>query len=118
MFTNARILSVSCQSVFWLLAFLWLWLAGNAGSPQPDNWLEQVRWMDALGWVALLCLCVSVACGVIRFSNARKLLLSVFFPLCSYRSLGGGHGLQKLACFASNAQPIIPADLAPATRVR
>lgn len=61
---NHRNLSLLLLLIFWPLLFGFLYVMGQAGSPQPDNWQVMSLLGDLAGLTALACLLGSIGVGV------------------------------------------------------
>ena len=65
-------LSLAFHMAFWGTALVWLGVAGEAGSPLPDNWQKLLFWSHMAEWTALLTLTASIICAVIsRWRESR-----------------------------------------------
>ena len=65
-------LSLMFHIAFWVATFVWLGVAGQAGSPLPDDWRKLLLWSHVAEWMALLTLSLSTICAVIsRWRESR-----------------------------------------------
>jgi hypothetical protein len=69
-------LSSAFQLLFWVSGFAWLCVAGEAGSPLPDNWRMVLLWSHVTEVSALLGLVASVTCAVVLWVRESKLSIA------------------------------------------
>lgn len=69
-------LSIAFQLLFWASGFAWLRIAGEAGSPLPDNWKVLLLWSHVAEASALLGLVASVTCAVVLWVCESKLSIA------------------------------------------
>lgn len=65
-------LSSAFQLLFWVSGFAWLRIAGEAGSPIPDNWRVLLLWSHIAEASALFGLVASVACAVVLWVRESR----------------------------------------------
>lgn len=65
-------LSLTFHIAFWVAALVWLDIAGEAGSPLPDNWRQLLFWVHVAEAAALFTLSASVVCAVISRRRESK----------------------------------------------
>jgi hypothetical protein len=65
-------LSLMFHIAFWVAALVWLDIAGEAGSPLPDNWQQLLFWAHIAEAAALFTLSASAACAFISRRRESK----------------------------------------------
>jgi hypothetical protein len=57
--------------LFWFCAGWWEVAAGEAGSPLPDNWESLLLQSKVSSSIAVICLVISIGCGVSMVATKR-----------------------------------------------
>jgi|SRR5579884_1234581 hypothetical protein len=74
-------LSLAFHIGFWVTALVWLRIAGEAGSPLPDNWRRLLFWAHMTEWGALFALSASIVCAVISRRQESRIPVSGILSL-------------------------------------
>ena len=79
---NLRIISSPLLLIFWPLLFCFVYVAGQAGSPQPENWQIMSLLGNFAGWAALACVLgsigIGVRCAIIKSPVPRSSIVTGF----------------------------------------
>lgn len=69
-------LCIGFQLLFWGSGLVWLRIAGEAGSPLPNNWKVLLFWSQVMEISAVLGLVASVASAVVLWVRESRLSLT------------------------------------------